>query len=132
MEDGRSLIKLKDPTSSLAAVASPASPRQLGQQWPEGSPEVITFHPSYIETVLRDKVVFDKDRVKKAKTNIVDRIIQKFQRVKDDLTSMDILDTPEATMLHEVCDTLSWIFVFFTPSRLLADKSESYSRRSRI
>ncbi|KAL1860299.1 hypothetical protein Daus18300_009354 [Diaporthe australafricana] len=69
-------------------------------RWPPGSPELITLHPDYLKTIIEKNVLFNTDRINKAnKNSLADRIGRKFGLAT---TGADILDTPEATMLHEM------------------------------
>lgn len=76
-------------------------------RWPPGSPELITLHPDYLKTIIEKNVLFNTDRINKAnKNSLADRIGRKFGLPT---TGADILDTPEATMLHEVRDEATYM-----------------------
>jgi hypothetical protein len=112
--NGAAILDLKDPSSSTNAVASPAEPYEEGQTWPISAPEVVTLHPNYIATAVRDNVLFNDDRINKAViSSLIDRIKSLFNRVTRDLTNIDILDTPESVMMHEVCDGIPETHISF-------------------
>lgn len=115
VEDGDPILDLKGKSNTLA-VTSPSRTKQNNGKWPPGSPEVITLHPDYVATILRKNVLFNTDRIKKAdKNSLVDFIGRKLKVMA---TGADILDTPEGTILHEVCDAatyMSFVVLLQTP-----------------
>lgn len=88
-------------------MCSPSRTKMNNGRWPPGSPELITLHPDYLKTIIEKNVLFNTDRINKAnKNSLADRIGRKFGLAT---TGADILDTPEATMLHEVRDAATYM-----------------------
>ncbi|KPM42161.1 hypothetical protein AK830_g4434 [Neonectria ditissima] len=102
--DGRSLLQFQDEATTLVAVTSPALPWKEGETWPSNRPEVVTLHPSYIHKAVEKNMIFNSDRIKKAlHPSLLKTIKAKFQRFTH-VTKIDVLDTPELTFIHEVCN----------------------------
>ncbi|TPX11341.1 uncharacterized protein E0L32_001159 [Thyridium curvatum] len=104
VENWRTLVKMKhqhDP--DLEAVTSPAHHKDPKKQWPVKSPEVITFNPGYIKEVTDKNSIFNADRIRKAEINdLRDRINSHFRRTKKGWTNVDLLETLELVLHHEL------------------------------
>ncbi|KAH7165281.1 hypothetical protein EDB81DRAFT_852200 [Dactylonectria macrodidyma] len=105
VRDTDAILEFKGEKSTSQAVTSPARAWKVGEVWPDNVPELITFDPEWIQTAVAKNSIFNSDRVKKAVHPSLRRNIQvKFQRFTD-ITNIDVLQTLEFTLLHELMHT---------------------------
>lgn len=103
VKDHDGILDLKDEGTSTQAVTSPARAWKEGETWPNNIPELITFSPKYIEEAVKKNMILNTDLVNKAvHPSLIRSIRIKFQRFTD-VTNVDVLQTPELVLLHEVC-----------------------------
>lgn len=101
MKDGAAVLDFKNADTTTQGVTSPAKGKP-GEPWEPGSPEVITFKQNYFDTAIEQKATFDSDHVNKAAHPEalvwVKILFRRFTKV----TQVDLLDTPDFVLLHEV------------------------------
>ncbi|KAK8136787.1 hypothetical protein PG984_004727 [Apiospora sp. TS-2023a] len=109
VEDGRSILALRDGTSpaSFMAVTSSRKKNTPGQaKWNPKSPEVITLSSGYLKG-LQDKGFprYSKELINNARLDTVNKAAARAagRPIKN---SVDLLNTLEMTLLHEVDDML--------------------------
>ncbi|KAF3347805.1 hypothetical protein VD0002_g6235 [Verticillium dahliae] len=116
--DKDGILSLKNPLSFTMAVTKDSRPISREQPWPEHSPEYIAFHPRYMKKSTEKNSMLNHDRVEKAAyPSLWDKVKVKLPGL--DFGAVDILATPELTMLHEL-----------THLRAVADAVDSEGRNS--
>lgn len=106
VEDGAAILDFKDADTTTQGVTSPGKGKP-GEPWQPGSPEVITFKQNYFDTAIEQNAIFDLDHIKKAaRTDALARVkMILFLRFRKP-AQVDILDTPDFVLLHELTHTV--------------------------